>query len=252
MLKKLMNKGAAAVATAVILCAMAPANAIVVGGRWDPKYGSPFEGSNLAVDTDDMWWSGEALFTIPDTAACAATLSNGYLVTCSGMLVSDATVFLSVGAGGSPVDSLDFIGQTTLTKVQFATDGMTVLWVESNWWNPLEPGSGPQYNLSNYLFSVSFSQLGARLFHTERDAFLEAHGGHGPGNNSYFWNGEGVGHIGDLCGPTTTPFDGDKCGFSDKFGTMVFAPIPEPGTYALLLAGLGAVGFMARRRRKHA
>jgi PEP-CTERM motif len=29
----------------------------------------------------------------------------------------------------------------------------------------------------------------------------------------------------------------------------VTAPVPEPETYALLLAGLGAVGFVARRRR---
>lgn len=31
--------------------------------------------------------------------------------------------------------------------------------------------------------------------------------------------------------------------------TGVATPIPEPGTYAMLLAGLAAVGFMARRRR---
>jgi hypothetical protein len=30
---------------------------------------------------------------------------------------------------------------------------------------------------------------------------------------------------------------------------LVLAPVPEPGTYALLLAGLSAVGFMVRRRK---
>lgn len=31
--------------------------------------------------------------------------------------------------------------------------------------------------------------------------------------------------------------------------SSTLAPVPEPETYALLLAGLGAVGFMVRRRR---
>jgi hypothetical protein len=32
-------------------------------------------------------------------------------------------------------------------------------------------------------------------------------------------------------------------------GTLNVSPVPEPGTYALLLAGLGAVGFIAKRRK---
>jgi hypothetical protein len=32
--------------------------------------------------------------------------------------------------------------------------------------------------------------------------------------------------------------------------SLVTAPIPEPETYALMLAGLGVVGFTARRRKQ--
>jgi len=46
--------------------------------------------------------------------------------------------------------------------------------------------------------------------------------------------------------PTTFNFD-----FAS--GNLVMAtPVPEPGTYAMLLAGLAAVGFMARRRSNRA
>jgi hypothetical protein len=50
-----------------------------------------------------------------------------------------------------------------------------------------------------------------------------------------------------------TPFDGgfriSQGGGSINFSTSV-SPIPEPETYALMLAGLGAVGWISRRRRK--
>jgi hypothetical protein len=34
------------------------------------------------------------------------------------------------------------------------------------------------------------------------------------------------------------------------FNETFSAPVPEPETYAMLLAGLGALGFVGRRRRK--
>lgn len=38
--------------------------------------------------------------------------------------------------------------------------------------------------------------------------------------------------------------------FNNGLGDKVAAVVPEPETYALMLAGLAAVGFMARRRRE--
>ena len=32
--------------------------------------------------------------------------------------------------------------------------------------------------------------------------------------------------------------------------TIPMAPVPEPETYALMMAGLGAMGFVARRRKQ--
>lgn len=61
----------------------------------------------------------------------------------------------------------------------------------------------------------------------------------------------------DLSGVTTpvTSFsvnfglDTHASALAFQLDQSVAAPVPEPGTYALMLAGLGAVGFLARRRK---
>lgn len=41
-----------------------------------------------------------------------------------------------------------------------------------------------------------------------------------------------------------------RCGTSSNTAIAIFQPVPEPSTYALLAAGLGAIGFVARRRAR--
>jgi hypothetical protein len=70
--------------------------------------------------------------------------------------------------------------------------------------------------------------------------------------------------LGSFSGTTFTPFstaaydlvlgfndglnvDGD---FDDMVVGLKVSAVPEPETYALMLAGIGAIGFIARRRRK--
>lgn len=61
----------------------------------------------------------------------------------------------------------------------------------------------------------------------------------------------GYGAWSSLAGPTfvltvTGMTTGNPASYS---GTLNVTPVPEPGTYALMLAGLGAVGFIAKRRK---
>ena len=46
----------------------------------------------------------------------------------------------------------------------------------------------------------------------------------------------------------TAYFPGNAASTFNTYGTWTVAVVPEPGTYAMMLAGIAALGFMARRR----
>lgn len=132
---------------------------------------------------------------------------------------------LAVGNGAVLVSSLDgstFDGVLTGTR-SFATDG--VVYVDSFAASSVDYGS----NLADAENTVTLTNLsvptGVRLL---------AQSGT---NYSGVFTGGGDG--GGLCTDLT-------CLGGGGGGTP---PIPEPGTYALLLAGLGVVGWSVRRRR---
>jgi len=100
-------------------------------------------------------------------------------------------------------------------------------------WEIMAETSTTSYNLLSSAssstrgnFYVSGDALGADLL---AQSWLNTLGTATPTEELYVWRANNQGSTQDLA---------------------VFAPVPEPGTYAMMLAGLGLMGFIARRRKE--
>lgn len=192
-----------------------PAQAALYTGNWDPAYGSIFP---------NMGWQASALFNVPD--ACLA-LGNGSNLpisgSCAGFSVLSAEVDLyNVASPSTILQSFNLNTNVIVNGIDIA--GGQLSGIDTGFFDYFVPSlsiaGGGSYSFSLILYGGDQAQL------------IYAN----PAATSP--------------GCAFLPVNGAMCGVSATAATGVFAPIPEPETYALMLAGLGAIAFAARRRRR--
>lgn len=133
--------------------------------------------------------------------------------------------------------------------------------------NALEPGNrANSITLTNLVLTI-FSPAGVELFNSGDFAPVNfADTFTGAGNSGFVFaldadqaaaaqaaafTGDFGSNLFGLSASLSNATGGFETFFVASAGDAVMAPIPEPETYALMLAGLAAVGFVAVRRRRN-
>jgi hypothetical protein len=233
MIRMLVKKlTTAAVAGVAVLGCVGSAQAATVVGRWDPAFGAPFN-----VAGSSLGWSGTTQFTIDDSCASSGTVA---FFQCA-MTIDSATVnFYNMASPSTIVESLTFAPPPqiplsmyvptsgafpagvdtngTLGSVLSTTSGLAALTLGTNYFFDLE-----------FAYNIATGNQEVRLYYTLFDSLDPRKCAGGGLGQSRF-----CGASSEANGPVV----------------MTITPVPEPSTYALMLAALGAVGFTARRRRR--
>ena len=208
---------ASLLAAAALLGSAAPARAALYSGNWDPSYGSIFP---------SLGWTASAVFDVPDSCLALGSGNN--------IPISGSCAGFSVVSG--EVDLYDIANPNAILGAYALNTNVIV--------NGINLAGGQLTGIDSGFFSYFVPTLAIA----------------GSGNYSFSLLLFG-GNMAQLiyANPTPTspgcaflPVAGARCGVSDNaaIGTFAALPVPEPEIYALMLAGIAAIGFAARRRRR--
>jgi hypothetical protein len=177
-------------------------------------------------------------------AVAAASAETGSFSCASGSLIdcSAATSTLSWSWNGSQF-TIANNGSGYVSEVYFDLSGSMVASFQSGtggnvlFVSPSNPGSLPGGNTVGFVSDIGF----------DSDAPGNPHNGIDQGETATFSITNA--NTGSIDGATLAAGIHVRSLPQDSASLVTAAPVPEPETYALLAAGLGAVGFVARRRK---
>ena len=219
--------GALAAAVTALGFAGAAQAIVVYKGNFDPAYGAPF---------NQLGWKGEVFFNL-QSAACLAQADGWYGASgvCGMQMTSGTVDFYNLATPATPAET--FTLATGVPIYQVYVKSGTLTGIESGFFAPFAPTTAA---------AKAIAGNGNTWFHLEFLYDADPHVGSTP--TVQLLNTLGLKNPACLVSPH--PCEGGESSEQAVLHLTAVSGIPEPETYALMLAGLGVVGFMARRARR--
>jgi hypothetical protein len=197
-------------------------------GKWDPKYGKPFD-----YGSEVLGWRGTAAFEIPDECISTGTVQSA---DCVGMQFISAQVTFYDYLNGPEIETFDY-ATTDLGAFAASFDASGVLTsLTSGFFAPRQPVDTGFSIIDLYSFSLQFVDAGVRMYHTK----------------DYEIGPFDIGpYSPEFCKKWQLPYL--VCGYSGSYSdgssapavVVTFNKVPEPGT--LLLIGAALLAGVALR-----